>query len=168
MRQAYIAGAGNTSFGRHEGSGALDLMAQAAQKALDDAQIGRAEIDGVLCGYATTLPHLMLSTLFCERFSLEPAYAHSMQLGGATGCAMLMLARELVRAGRCTNVLVVAGENRLSGQARDSAIQTLAQVGDADSKCRTALRSPPTTRCLRRATCTRPASPRKILPSSPC
>ena len=132
MKQAYIAGAGNTSFGRHEGSGALDLMAQAAHKALDDAQIGRADIDGVLCGYATTLPHLMLSTLFCERFSLEPAYAHSMQLGGATGCAMLMLARELVRSGRCSNVLVVAGENRLSGQARDSAIQTLAQVGDAD------------------------------------
>jgi acetyl-CoA acetyltransferase len=132
MRQAYIAGAGNTAFGRHEGSGALDLMALAAQRALEDAGLGRAEIDGVLCGYATTLPHLMLSTLFCERFSLEPAYAHSVQLGGATGCAMLMLARELVRGGRCSNVLVVAGENRLSGQARDSAIQTLAQVGDAD------------------------------------
>ena len=132
MRQVYVAGAGNTSFGRHEGSGALDLMAQAAQRAIDDAGVGRADIDGVLCGYATTLPHLMLSTLFCERFSLEPSYAHSVQLGGATGCAMLMLARELVRAGRCNNVLVVAGENRLSGQARDSAIQTLAQVGEAD------------------------------------
>jgi acetyl-CoA acetyltransferase len=107
-------------------------MAHAAQKALDDAGLGRADIDGVLCGYATTLPHLMLSTLFCERFSLEPAYAHSVQLGGATGCAMLMLARELVRSGRCSNMLVVAGENRLSGQARDTSIQTLAQVGDAD------------------------------------
>ena len=132
MSQAFIAGAGNTSFGRHEGSGALDLMAQAAQKAIEDAGLGRSDIDGVLCGYATTLPHLMLSTLFCERFSLEPAYAHSVQLGGATGCAMLMLARELARSGRCKNVLLVAGENRLSGQARDTAIQTLAQVGDAD------------------------------------
>ncbi|GAO25490.1 thiolase [Alicycliphilus sp. B1] len=55
-----------------------------------------------------------------------------MQLGGATGAAMLMAARELVRAGRCRNVLVVAGENRLTGQSRDSSIQTLAQVGDAD------------------------------------
>ena len=107
-------------------------MAQAAHAALDDAGVSAAAIDGVLCGYATTLPHLMLSTLFCERFSLQPAYAHSIQLGGATGAAMLMLARELVRAGRCRQVLVVGGENRLSGQARDSAIQTLAQVGDAD------------------------------------
>jgi acetyl-CoA acetyltransferase len=107
-------------------------MAEAAQKALDTAQLERREIDGLLCGYATTLPHLMLSTLFCERFALQPAYAHSLQLGGASGAAMLMLARELVRSGRCRNVLVVAGENRLTGQSRDSSIQTLAQVGDAD------------------------------------
>lgn len=132
LNPAYIAGAGNTRFGRLEGYGALELMAQAAQRALDDAGMSPAAVDGVLCGYATTLPHLMLSTLFCERFSLQPAYAHSVQLGGATGGAMLMLARELVRAGRCRNVLVVGGENRLSGQARDSAIRTLAQVGDAE------------------------------------
>ncbi len=132
MPTAFLVGAGNTAFGRHEGAGALDLMAQAAQRALDNAGVPRAGIDGVLCGYATTLPHLMLSTLFCERFSLRPAYAHSLQLGGASGAAMLMLARDLVRAGRCRNVLVVAGENRLSGQSRDSAIQTLAQVGEAD------------------------------------
>lgn len=130
--KAYVRGVGNTRFGRHDGRSALDLMAMAAQQALHNAQIERRDIDGLLCGYATTLPHLMLSTLFCERFGLRPVYAHGMQLGGATGAAMLMAARELVRSGRCRNVLVVAGENRLSGQSRDSAIQTLAQVGDAD------------------------------------
>jgi len=132
MRNAYIAGVGNTSFGRHEGQNALDLMAQAASAALHGAQLNRNEIDGVLSGYATTMPHLMLSTLFCEKFSIQPNYCHSLQVGGATGAAMLMLARELVVSGRCQNVLVVAGENRLSGQTRDSSIQTLAQVGDAD------------------------------------
>lgn len=131
MASSFIAGVGNTGFGRHEGRSALDLMADAAGRALLDARITQRDIDGVLCGYATTFPHLMLSTLFCERFALRPAYAHSMQLGGATGAAMLMLAGELVRAGRCRNVLVVAGENRASGQTRDTSIQTLAQVGDA-------------------------------------
>lgn len=129
---AYIRAVGNTPFGRHEGHSALDLMARAAAQALAGAQLRRSDIDGLLCGYATTLPHLMLSTLFSERFALQPRYAHSLQLGGASGAAMLVLARELVRAGRCRHVLVVAGENRLSGQSRDSAIQTLAQVGDAD------------------------------------
>jgi acetyl-CoA acetyltransferase len=132
MTAACIAGVGNTRFGRLEGQGPLDLMAQAATQALADAQLARRDIDGLLCGYATTLPHLMLSTLFAERFGLSVQYGHGMALGGATGAAMLMLAADLVRAGRCRRVLVVAGENRLSGQARDSAIQTLAQVGDPD------------------------------------
>ncbi|CAN7564951.1 thiolase family protein [Pseudorhodoferax sp. LjRoot39] len=132
MNTAYIAGVGNTAFGRLEGQGPLELMAQAATQALADARLQRSDIDGLLCGYATTLPHLMLSTLFAERFGLSVQYGHGMALGGATGAAMLMLARDLVRVGRCQRVLVVAGENRLSGQARDSAIQTLAQVGDAE------------------------------------
>jgi len=131
MNSAFIVGVGNTAFGRHEGCDSLDLMAAAARNALDDAGLMQEDIDGLLCGYATTLPHLMLSTLFCERFALRPSYAHSMQIGGATGAAMLMLARDLVRAGRCRTILVVAGENRLSGQSRDSSIQTLSQVGDA-------------------------------------
>lgn len=129
---AYLRGVGGTPFGRHEGRGALDLMDEAAAQALESSGLRRGEIDGLLCGYATTLPHLMLSTLTCERLALKPRYAHALQLGGASGAAMLMAARELVRSGRCRHVLVLAGENRLSGQSRDSSIQTLAQVGDAD------------------------------------
>ncbi len=131
MNVAHLVGVGHTPFGRHQGRGPLDLMADAARVALEDAQLQRRDIDGLLCGYATTLPHLMLSTLFAERFGLRPVYGHVVQLGGATGAAMLMLARELVRSGRCRRVLVVAGENRLTGQTRDDAMTTLAQVGDA-------------------------------------
>jgi acetyl-CoA C-acetyltransferase len=129
MPDAFVRGASVTSFGRHEGKDSLDLMCDASEDVLALAGVARPEIDGVLCGYSTTLPHLMLSTLFCERFVLRPDYAHCVQVGGATGAAMVMLASELVRSGRCRNILVVAGENRLTGQARDQAIQTLAQVG---------------------------------------
>lgn len=130
MTLSYIRGVGNTPFGRLPGSTPLTLMAQAAEGALAEAGLRRDEVDGVLCGYATTLPHLMLADLFCEAASLSPAYAHGMAGGGATGGLMAMLAHELVRVGRCRNVLVVAGENRLSGQSRDQSVQTLAQVGD--------------------------------------
>ncbi len=129
---AYITGVGVTPFGRLEGATPLGLMREASDAALADAGLARRDVDGLLCGYATTLPHLMLSTLFAEHYGLQPDYAHALQLGGATGCAMLMLARELVDAGRCRRVLVVAGENRLTGQARDTSIQTLAQVGHPD------------------------------------
>ena len=126
---SWIAGVGLTAFGRHEGRTTLDLMSEAAGMALGDAGLGRADVDGLICGYSTTLPHLMLSTVFAEHFGLRPHYAHAVQLGGATGFAMAMLAHLLVEAGVARCILVVAGENRLTGQTRDSAVQTLAQVG---------------------------------------
>lgn len=126
---SFISGVGLTSFGRHEGRSTIDLMSMAAESALADAELKRADIDGLLCGYSTTMPHLMLATVFAEHFGVQPAYAHAIQVGGATGLAMVMLAHELVEAGVAKNILVVAGENRLTGQTRDSAMQALAQVG---------------------------------------
>jgi acetyl-CoA acetyltransferase len=105
-------------------------MSDAAALALDDAGLARDDIDGVLTGYATTMPHIMLATVFSEHFGLSPAYAHGLQVGGATGFAMVMLAHELVTAGRLKHVLVVAGENRMSAPGgRDKVVETLAQVG---------------------------------------
>jgi acetyl-CoA C-acetyltransferase len=133
MNRAFVAGVGCTAFGRREGFDSLDLMAEAATEALGDGGFERPEIDGLLTGYSTAMPHLMLSTLFAEHFGLAPRYAHAIQLGGATGGALVMLAKLLVESGQCRNVLVVAGENRLSNPGgRDSAIQTLAQVGHAE------------------------------------
>jgi acetyl-CoA acetyltransferase len=129
---AWIGGVGDTPFGRAEGKDSLDLMAEAATLALGEAGCVRGEIDGLVTGYSTALPHLMLANLFAEHFGLRPAYAHTIQLGGATGSALVMLAKSLVETGRCRTVLVVAGENRLSNPGgRDMAISTLAQVGHA-------------------------------------
>lgn len=129
---SYITGVGLTSYGKHEGRSSLDLMSLAAQRALDDAGLKRAEIDGILCGYSTVSPHIMLATVFAEHFGIQPAYAHAVQVGGATGLAMTMLAHHLVDAGVARHVLVVGGENRLTGQSRDASIQALAQVGHPD------------------------------------
>ena len=129
---SFISGVGLTAFGRHEGRSTLDLMSEAAEAALSDSGLKRPDIDGLLTGYSTTMPHLMLATVFAEHFGILPSYAHAIQVGGATGLAMAMLAHELVEAGVAKTILVVAGENRLTGQARDSAMSTLAQVGHPD------------------------------------
>jgi acetyl-CoA acetyltransferase len=70
--------------------------------------------------------------VFAEHFGIKPSYAHAVQVGGATGLAMTMLAHTIVEAGLARHVLVVSGENRLTGQSRDAAIQALAQVGHPD------------------------------------
>ena len=129
---SWISGVGLTSYGKHTGRTTLDLMYEAASRALDDAQLERGDIDGLICGYSTTMPHLMLSTLFAEHFGIRPLYAHAIQLGGATGFAMAMAAHLVIESGAAKRILVVAGENRLTGQSRDNAMQTLAQVGHVD------------------------------------
>lgn len=130
MVHAYIGGVGHTAFGQLPGRSSLQLMAQAADRALADAGLEREQVDGLLCGYSTVHPHLMFATLFAEYFDIRPRCALALQNGGATGSSMLMLARDLVRAGRCRDILVVAGENRRSGQSSAQSVATLAQVGD--------------------------------------
>jgi acetyl-CoA acetyltransferase len=129
---SFITGVGLTSYGKHEGLSSLDLMSKAAALAISDAGLTRAEIDGILCGYSTVSPHIMLATVFAEHFGIGPSYAHAVQVGGATGLAMTMLAHHLVDAGVARHVLVVGGENRLTGQSRDVSIAALAQVGHPD------------------------------------
>jgi acetyl-CoA acetyltransferase len=129
---SFITGVGLTAFGRHEGLSSLDLMSRAAGLAIADAGLKRTDIDGILCGYSTVAPHIMLATVFAEHFGIRPAYAHAVQVGGATGLAMAMLAHHLVESNVVRHVLAVAGENRLTGQSRDASIQALAQVGHSE------------------------------------
>ena len=129
---SFITGVGLTVFGKHEGRSTLDLMTRAADLAIADAGLTRSDIDGLLCGYSTTMPHIMLATVFAEHFGIRPAYCHAVQVGGATGMAMGMLAHLVADAGVARHVLVVGGENRLTGQSRDASIQALAQVGHPD------------------------------------
>ena len=126
---SFIVGSGLTRYGRHEGRSTLDLMSEATTLALTDAGMARGDVDGLLCGYATTMPHIMLATVFAEHYGLSPRYAHAIQMGGATGFGLVMLAHLLVQGGAAKRILVVGGENRMTGQSRDSSIQVLAQTG---------------------------------------
>jgi len=85
---SYITGVGLTAYGKHEGSSSLDLMSEAAELAIADAGLKRPEIDGILCGYSTVSPHIMLAIVFAEHFGIRPSYAHAVQVGGATSWSM--------------------------------------------------------------------------------
>lgn len=126
-----IIGVGLTAFGKDLGMSALELQAAAGFSALDDAGVPAAAVDTVIAGYATTVQHLMPANLLAEFMGIRPSRAFGMSLGGATGLGMVAEAARLVRRGEAGTVLVVGGENRASGQSRDSAISTLAQVGHA-------------------------------------
>lgn len=131
MPSPVITGAADTEVGKLEGSTSLGLQAQAAMAAVEDAGLSLAEIDGVLCAYSFTEPHLMLSSVVSEFLGIAPSYSVAVQAGGATACAQLVHAAALVESGRCRHVLVVCGDNRLTGMTRDRAVAALSEVGHA-------------------------------------
>lgn len=128
---AYLRGVAVTPYGRLPGRDSLDWQVTAAETALADAGLDAGEIDAVISGYSTVMSHLMPADLFCERYGIRPRIAFGMSVGGATGLAMLAHATRLVETGEVDTVLVVAGENRASGQSRTASTQVLAQVGHA-------------------------------------
>jgi len=96
------------------------------------AGLKRTEIDGVLCGYNTIAPHIMLATVFAEHFrhppELCPCRAGRRRYGAGhdhAGAPPRQCRRGQARAGRVRR-------KPLTGQSRDAAIQALAQVGHPD------------------------------------
>ncbi len=126
---AWITGSYDTAVGDLPGSSCMGLHAEAAMGAVTDAGLALSDIDGVLCAYSFTEPHLMLASVFCECLGIHPGTCLAIQAGGASACIMVMQAAALVASGQCNHVLVVTGDNRLTGMSRDGAVAALSEVG---------------------------------------
>ena len=124
-----IVGVGESDIGKVPGMTGLGLNAQAAKRALDDAGLKVSDIDGVLTAYSFTEPYFMLGSVLCEYLGLKPRYNASLVVGGGSPAVMLKHAAEAILAGSVDTVLVCAGENRATGQSRDSAVAALLAVG---------------------------------------
>jgi acetyl-CoA acetyltransferase len=129
LRKAVITGAADTPVGRLPEHNCMSMQAAAARAAIADAGLTPEDIDGVLAGFSFTQPHLMLASVFCEYMGLRPGFTTAVQAGGATACTAIMLAAALVQAGQCRHVLVVTGDNRLTGLPPGGAAAMLALVG---------------------------------------
>src|SRR5690606_23344242 len=119
----------DTRVGELPGSSCMGLHAEAAFGAIRDAGLEPGDIDGVLCAYSFTEPHLMLASVFCEHTGIHPNFCAAIQAGGASAAIMIMQAAALVASGQCNHVLVVTGDNRLTGMSRDGAVAALSEVG---------------------------------------
>jgi len=126
---AQITGVYDTAVGELPGSTCMSLHAEAALGAVADAGLTLQDIDGVLCSYSFTEPHLMLSSVVCEYLGINPKVSQSIVCGGVTGSILLMQAMALVQSGQCRHVLVVCGDNRMTGMSRDAAVAALSEVG---------------------------------------
>ncbi len=124
-----IAGVGESEIGKVPHMSGLGLNAQAAKRALDDAGLKMADVDGLLTAFSMTEPYFMLGSVLAEYLGIAPRYSASIVTGGATPAVMLSHAAQAVATGQAEVVLVTAGENRATGLTRDQAVEALAAVG---------------------------------------
>jgi acetyl-CoA acetyltransferase len=127
--RAVIVGIGESEIGKVPHMTGLGLNAQAARRAIKDAGIKHAEIDGLLTAYSFTEPYFMLGSVLAEYLGIAPTYSAAVIAGGASPTVMLSHAAQAVSTGCAEVVLVCAGENRATGMSRDEAVGALTAVG---------------------------------------
>jgi acetyl-CoA acetyltransferase len=119
--RACIVGVGETAYVRAPGSGMtrLGLQLQAAVRAIEDAGLANADIDGIL-----PFPGLGTAEEFAANLGVSPLrFAATINMGGAAPVASLGAAAAAVAAGAATHVLLVAGWNGYSGRrVRDTVV----------------------------------------------
>jgi acetyl-CoA acetyltransferase len=94
----------------------VDLMAQAAHRALADCGLRLDEVDGVFAAAG----QLRVPTLtFCQYMGIHPRYSDSTIIGGSSFMAHVLHAMAAINAGLCSVALIVYGSTqRTEGRSK--------------------------------------------------
>ncbi len=121
MRVA-IVGAAESDCGRVPGRSELDLHAQAAQRALDDAGLTHKDVDGV---FTVTQEFIRSpSQTVCEYLGLRPIYEDCTAVGGSSFEVLVEHAMAALQAGRIKVALITYGSTMLSSMGRTLGTRT--------------------------------------------
>ncbi|GAB5468344.1 MAG: thiolase family protein [Rhodospirillales bacterium] len=113
--RAVIAGVGHTRYGKHPGRDRVDLIVEATRKALADAGIEKARLDGVLVKMANSAPSILYGQRVAEALGLRPRIGAALDQGGAANIALISYAAMAIEAGQAETVLVCYGDTPRSG-----------------------------------------------------
>jgi acetyl-CoA acetyltransferase len=110
-RDAIIAGAGELPYRRRPDAetATAQLLADAARRALDDAGLEPADVDGLGVGSFSLAPDRAID--LAVRLGLRVSWLMDSWTGGASAVDMLQHARRAVEAGDARAVLLVAGDH---------------------------------------------------------
>lgn len=89
----------------------LDLLSQVATEAIADAGFKRTDVDGLIVHPIGGLPGFVPATV-AEHLGLQPTFAETVDLGGATGAGMIWRAVAAIQAGMCSSCLCLTGTRR--------------------------------------------------------
>jgi acetyl-CoA acetyltransferase len=105
-----IVGVGESDVGRHLGRSGMALHLEAMTRALTDAGLDKADIDGLLVRPSRGEPQFNYSAVLAGRLGIEPTYFSDVALGGASSASMILDAVAALEAGLCTTVICVNGD----------------------------------------------------------
>ncbi len=104
-----IAGVGTAGLGEAHGFSEIELLAQAASRAVRDAGLTMADIDGICTASSSAT---MWAMPVVEYLGLRPKFIDSTMLGGSSFVAHLLPAMLALASGQCNAVLVCYGSTQ--------------------------------------------------------
>lgn len=124
---AAVVGVGQAGMGSAAGYTEMEILAQAAARAVADAGLRMSDIDGLCtCSASAT----MWAMPVAEYLGIRPAFLDSTMLGGSSFVAHLLPAIQALAAGVCNAVLVCYGSTQRTGTVNRAAVGKMRQVLD--------------------------------------
>lgn len=112
--QAAIVGVAESELGRTPGWTAVELQAQAARRAVLEAGLTFADVDGVFAHTDCAFPSLMLT----EYLGINAKYSDSTSAGGLSNPSHVIHAMAAIKAGLCSVALITYGSTQASDASR--------------------------------------------------
>ena len=107
--KAACVGAATAGCGEAPGRNSIELMAEAVHRALADAAIPLAEVDGI---FAATAVHSMAAMSLAEYLGVRPKYSSGSNIGGSSFMAHAIDAAMALEAGLVDVAVIAYGSNQ--------------------------------------------------------
>lgn len=104
-----IAGVGQAGLGQAHGFTEMEILVQAAHRAVADAGLTVQDIDGIA---TASVSATMWAMPVIEHLGIKPTFIDSTMLGGSSFVAHLMPALQALESGQCNAVLVCYGSTQ--------------------------------------------------------
>ncbi|MCF8500817.1 MAG: thiolase [Rhodospirillum sp.] len=117
-----IVGVGQAGLGKADGFTEMEILAQAARVAVDDAGLRMGGIDGLTT--ASVLAPMWAMPVI-EYLGLDPTFIDSTMLGGSSFVAHMMPAIQALVSGQCSAVLVCYGSTQRTSPISRSVIASV-------------------------------------------
>lgn len=113
-RRTAIVGVAESDLGRTPGKTALQLQAQAAQRAMVDAGVKPKDIDAVFAH----MPDRFSSMAVAEYLRIRPRFTDTTNTGGPSNLSHVLHAALAIEAGLCDVALITYGSTQASDRSR--------------------------------------------------